>query len=794
MKEVFISYHTDSSREYVEQISVALEGAGISCWYAPRNVTGDYASSILKAINECKVFLLILNSNSGKSEHVLNEINLAFDRLAKHEDIELLPFRIDECSLKDAILYYLGRIHIMDGGIPPELLRIKELIGRIQDILGKEPQRTACITEQETGKRKEYRMIGSMIYADSSFVGRAEELEDMHQQLSGRNNKLFLVGMGGIGKSELTKAYCDIYRDDYDVILWLSFSESLQKTVINDFEFPIEGIERSQYLDDSDEDYFERKITVLKGIADRRILIVLDNFDVMEDKDLEFFCSGSYSVLFTTRCHSLCKKWPQMSVTEMKKQEDLLALFQTEYKRNIDDCMEAVNQLLQLLNGHPLSIRLVASAMQSRRISPEKMLTILTSKTAALKEQNEKAADIIAGRLRQVFYISELTPQEQHLLKNLALLPLQGIKVETLYDWCDLDDFDVLDGLIEKSWVISKPGPDEVHLHPLIADLMIEQLKKDFYSCTKLLDTLKKKQEVWVGLKYSERKLVAACFASVWERLPVEHPQKWDVMWGRARVIFESSLYEQGVRLFEELLDHTEDMELRLMVYNKISQGYCLSGDMEKSIEVAMKYLEEVDKIPEELLSKNIPVWKKELYIRIAQSNQYLGNYDEAEKYSRMSLEGEVKFYHSSPLNSLGWSELHLAKILFLKNTEKDLEESQSYFEHSLQLFEEENDKLSPAYCYNTMSQIYMGRGEYEEAFRYIQLSTEILLEHLGQMHVDIGVNAVHEGNIYRTMGNEEEAMRCYAKAREIFQAVSNRKCEKVLEQIVAGKDVGYVD
>ena len=135
-KQVFISYHTETGKDAVRKICAALEGAGISCWYAPRNVGANYAQSIVEAIRECRVFLLVLNEGSNVSANVLNEINCAFDRFRAHDDITLLPFRIDQCTLSDDIYYYLGRIHIMDGILPPELLRVQELVDRVSKLLG----------------------------------------------------------------------------------------------------------------------------------------------------------------------------------------------------------------------------------------------------------------------------------------------------------------------------------------------------------------------------------------------------------------------------------------------------------------------------------------------------------------------------------------------------------------------------------------------------------------------------------------------------------------------------------
>ena len=144
-KQVFISYHTETGKDAVRTICAALEGAGISCWYAPRNVGANYAQSIVEAIRECRVFLLVLNEGSNVSAHVLNEINCAFDRFKAHEDITLLPFRIDQCALSDDIYYYLGRIHIMDGVLPPELLRVQELVDRVSRLLGQEPSRKISV-------------------------------------------------------------------------------------------------------------------------------------------------------------------------------------------------------------------------------------------------------------------------------------------------------------------------------------------------------------------------------------------------------------------------------------------------------------------------------------------------------------------------------------------------------------------------------------------------------------------------------------------------------------------------
>ena len=60
MADVFISHHTNSAGSVAATLCAELEKQGVSCWYAQRDVrTSVYAGEITKAIDQCKVFLLL---------------------------------------------------------------------------------------------------------------------------------------------------------------------------------------------------------------------------------------------------------------------------------------------------------------------------------------------------------------------------------------------------------------------------------------------------------------------------------------------------------------------------------------------------------------------------------------------------------------------------------------------------------------------------------------------------------------------------------------------------------------
>ena len=82
MKKIdfFVSY-SYKDEAVVKGIVASLEAVGAKCWYAPRDVVGRYAKAIVDAIGQARIFLLCLSQNSAVSEHVLNEVEMAYNKI-----------------------------------------------------------------------------------------------------------------------------------------------------------------------------------------------------------------------------------------------------------------------------------------------------------------------------------------------------------------------------------------------------------------------------------------------------------------------------------------------------------------------------------------------------------------------------------------------------------------------------------------------------------------------------------------------------------------------------------------
>ena len=110
-KKVFISYASQDAA-VANAVVEALEGQGIRCWIAPRDVTpGEfYAGVIVHAIDDAKVTVLLLSRHAAASPHVVREVERAASK--RHPVISL---RIDREPLPADLEYFLNTSQWLDA-------------------------------------------------------------------------------------------------------------------------------------------------------------------------------------------------------------------------------------------------------------------------------------------------------------------------------------------------------------------------------------------------------------------------------------------------------------------------------------------------------------------------------------------------------------------------------------------------------------------------------------------------------------------------------------------------------
>ena len=123
---VFISY-SSADLDKALLLDRLLEKHRIAHWYAKQGMQpGLYSTQIVKNIQRCTHFICLISHKAMTSYHVLNELNLAFDRL--RDGVVMVPYFIEECELEPAFQYYLSTIEWAKGTPPPMEARMENFI------------------------------------------------------------------------------------------------------------------------------------------------------------------------------------------------------------------------------------------------------------------------------------------------------------------------------------------------------------------------------------------------------------------------------------------------------------------------------------------------------------------------------------------------------------------------------------------------------------------------------------------------------------------------------------------
>ncbi|MBM2810726.1 MAG: hypothetical protein HW416_1485 [Chloroflexi bacterium] len=121
--DVFISY-ANQDKPIADAVCARLEGKGIRCWIAPRDVLAgtEWSESIVDGINESRLLVLIYSGNSNDSPQVRREIERAVTK-----GIALLPFRIEDVPLSKSLEYFISTPHWLDALSQPVEAHIEHL-------------------------------------------------------------------------------------------------------------------------------------------------------------------------------------------------------------------------------------------------------------------------------------------------------------------------------------------------------------------------------------------------------------------------------------------------------------------------------------------------------------------------------------------------------------------------------------------------------------------------------------------------------------------------------------------
>ncbi len=131
--DVFVSYSA-KDKPTADAVVATLEGKGIRCWIAPRDVLAGmhYGEAIIDALSASRVMILVFSKNANESSQIRLEVERAVNK-----GITIIPVRIEDVLPGKALEYFIGPVHWLDALTPPLERHLDQLASTIHVILGK---------------------------------------------------------------------------------------------------------------------------------------------------------------------------------------------------------------------------------------------------------------------------------------------------------------------------------------------------------------------------------------------------------------------------------------------------------------------------------------------------------------------------------------------------------------------------------------------------------------------------------------------------------------------------------
>lgn len=745
--DVFISYNS-TDRHIAEAVCHYIEERRLRCFIAPRDVSEvDWAGNLFSAIESSKAFVIIVSEHSIGSKEVAKELSLA-TRISDY----IFPFRIDNTELPGRMNYHLAPFHWIDAVTPPLEKRMNDLADRICAVLTEQEGNFDCNDLRANRNNSTMRLVHEPVAPRPDFLGRDTELAELHETLQ-RSNIVFLTGMGGIGKSEIAKAYANAHQDIYYVVRFATYETDLLHLITSDSAVPVSNLQQSAASGgqgETTEDYFKRKMDVLRSVVNKNCLLIIDNFDVEFDPHMEEVLQLPCKQIWTSRTDFSIYGYETIHVGPLANTEDLVTLVQRLDKRyTTAENAEAIRQIIALLDYHTLAVSLTAAQMKADSILPGKMLAQLQQSGLKIKTRGRfsrdhgKQAATAYQFIQALFDFSKLDESACSILRYLACMPREGVTVDLLMECCGIEDFDDIRRLLDLSWIRLDEETDVLSLHMLIREMVWDRLTPTTENCAPLLEGAM----VWAtnawNKQLEENSSHSSIIFSLLETFPTPEVRWLDCFEELATFAWIMGRFDLAERcelhLYQLCVDNYGTVHVQTGKQAlRVAAVYHNQGNYAK----ARPWYEKGLQVQEAIDPESMDAYASRQ--KVARSNAQLGMYEEALAAFQKNLEVVMRHFETIPHSGEPLRKMNV----HLSSTQKNL--AQVYtclgrYEEALPIALEAYE-ISKAdtvesslviYSLMVLMDVYQGMGEYGKAAEYAQSALEESIRYHGDDRID---------------------------------------------------------
>lgn len=604
-----------------------------------------------------------------------------------------------------------------------------------------------------------------------NFIGRVEKLEEIENVLNQSNRVVLLNGIGGIGKTEISKQLFLKCLDNNKLnninsIAFINFNNTIKSSIHNQFDN-----EYISFIDNSNEDEYFNKVKS-EFLNKENFLLFLDNVNENSKELVEEITSFKCKVLLTSRV-SFDDEFSTIEIPNLSSDE-CVKLYQLYCPNSSKDI---VKQIVKLTNNHTLAVELLAKTQKASCSTSEKLLDLLNGNSFNLPieetiSRSGEGQALFIEHLSKIFDIYKLEEKQIEVLNLFSLLQenfsIDGGALKIIFD----SNLNIFNNLSDQGWI--KKSDLTFSMHPIISEVIryknyeiskdildgfIERISKEIYVSstdifTSKLDLFKHSLSILKKLKNT----------TYYDEIPYS---KLELNVG--------NLYSyQGLSLIaEKLLFHVMSVREKLLkgndlflaeVYN--DYGYSISELKpktsytfhKKSLDIRIESLGEIH--PDTALSYN----------NIGGSYFEMKDYQKALKYHNKSLEIRIK--------TLG--ENHLLVAQTYNNIACNYQEQKKYnnalknhnksLTMKLKILGKNHPQL--VRTYNNIGSVYSDLEQYEKAFEYYDKALEIYSNTIGENHPDFALICNSVGSVYSDLEQYEKAFEYYDKGLNVISNI----------------------
>ncbi|WP_313885053.1 tetratricopeptide repeat protein [Scytonema hofmannii] len=658
-------------------------------------------------------------------------------------------------------------------------------------------------------------------------MGRDQELQELHELLQENNQVAIaaILGMGGLGKTELALQYAMTQRENYQGgLCWL-------QAKVEDFGVQVVRFARTQ-LDLKPPEEFDLPAQVQycwRNWRKGNVLLVVD--DITDYQQIKSYLQGAssrFKVLMTTRKKlSAAIKQLSLDVLQPDAALELLRSLLAETPGRIERELDVANQLCEWLGYLPLGLELVGRYLARKQdLSISKMMGRLKEKRLEQPALVKPEADMREQRgVQAAFELSwqELAEDDRLLgcvLSLFAAAPIPWKLVEQCLTEKDEDELEeIRDDKLLNLHLLQRKGEGIYQLHPLLREFFqskftgLEQAEefKGWFAqvmvavakqipetptleeinavslaiphiaevANNLIQSVSDEDLIWhfVGLGYfyegqglytQAEPWYHQCLSTVQNRLGDNHPDFATSLNNLARLYKSQGKYDQAEPLYLQALDLRQYLlgdnhpDFATSL-NDLALLYQFQGKYDQAEPL---YLQALDLL-KRLLGDNHPDVATSLN-NLAGLYEFQGKYDQAEPLYLQALDLLKRL--------LGDNHPHVATSLnnlaYLYNCQGKYDQAEPLYLQALELRQSLLGDNHPdvATSLNNLALLYYSQGKYDQAEPLYLQALELRQSLLGDNHPDVATSLNNLAALYYSQGKYDQAEPLYLQALELRQ------------------------